>query len=48
MSLAQNGPGVHCLNAQVYMLMTGRAAEAIPAVEIMAPDILECLNMVIK
>ncbi|XP_052233350.1 uncharacterized protein LOC127846219 [Dreissena polymorpha] len=48
MSLAQDGPGFHCLNKQLFAMMTGREGETTAADEITDPNIKECLEMVIK
>ncbi|KAH3801398.1 hypothetical protein DPMN_155048 [Dreissena polymorpha] len=48
MSLAQDGPGFHCLNKQLFAMMTGREGETTAPDEITDPDIKECLEMLEK
>ncbi|XP_052233349.1 uncharacterized protein LOC127846217 [Dreissena polymorpha] len=45
MSLAQDGPGFHWLNKQLFAMMTGREGETTAADEITDPNIKECLEM---
>ncbi|KAH3776465.1 hypothetical protein DPMN_177890 [Dreissena polymorpha] len=42
MSLAQDGPGFHWLNKQLFAMMTGREGETTAADEITDPNIKEC------